>query len=220
MMGAFHSNAILLIRITGLLLLGGGCASKVSAQNYYTNTNAISTVWSTSSSNWSGASGTPWDRLNGSNNIAVFTNTGSFTNSNSTTIYLNELILTNASSASNVIVGGGTLNFAPDGSTTPSIAVSAKSKEQINNNIGGGTITMIGTGVLQLGGSNSVQKWIIAGGGQINVNNSNAFSSSMVDVQNGVLLINTNAASNPVNAGAITLGNGTISGGGVQAALN
>ena len=107
--------------------------SAKSATTNFTWTSAG--YWTNSATNWS--PGTAWDATSGSNSIAVFTNTTTFTIGIApTAIYLNGLSFTNGGTnipfniGSNNQIGQGTLNFQASGATIPTIALGTN--DQIN----------------------------------------------------------------------------------------
>ena len=156
--------------MTGLL---SPSAQAVLTTNTWTNVG----LWTNSATNWNPASGTAWDATSGSNSIALFTNTTSFTIGMApTTIYLNGMTFSNTTIStvgSNNQIGQGTLNFQASGTTNPLIVLSGNSTLNIYSSIiltnTSLTITGGASGLLNLYASNNF------GGGTLTEQGGNGF---------------------------------------------
>ena len=187
------------------MLLGLFLAGTAGAQTYITNIGPNNSTWvATNNGIWNAAAGsTLWDSINGSNNIAVYTNSNvTFTNSLYSSLFLNGLT-TMGTNATNFFLGTATLNFV---GVSPTITGNAP-KTQINAPIGGGTITIAGV-VTLLATNNSMQGIINSGSltaGQGALGGTNA----TFNMPSGSLYLSAN---NTNSIAQVTVGNAYLKG--------
>ena len=187
------------------MLLGLFLAGTAGAQTYITNIGLNNSTWvATNNGIWNAAAGsTLWDSINGSNNIAVYTNSNvTFTTYLYSSLFLNGLT-TMGTYATNLFLGTGTLNFV---GVSPTITGNAP-KTQINAPIGGGTITIAGV-VTLLATNNSMQGIINSGSltaGQGALGGTNA----TFNMPSGSLYLSAN---NTNSIAQVTVGNAYLKG--------
>ena len=187
------------------MLLGLFLAGTAGAQTYITNIGPNNSTWvATNNGIWNAAAGsTLWDSINGSNNIAVYTNSNvTFTTYLYSSLFLNGLT-TMGTYATNLFLGTGTLNFV---GVSPTITGNAP-KTQINAPIGGGTITIAGV-VTLLATNNSMQGIINSGSltaGQGALGGTNA----TFNMPSGSLYLSAN---NTNSIAQVTVGNAYLKG--------
>lgn len=123
-------------------VMAGGIAMQAHAASY-TYSGGNSGTWNTTSTVWTGASGTPWDSTNGSGNTATF--------SGGTPVNVSGDVYTNGITfgATTTLQSTGVVNFA---GTSPT--VTANSQGNLFSSIAG-SFTKNGTAELYIGGDNS-----------------------------------------------------------------
>jgi fibronectin-binding autotransporter adhesin len=132
-------------------------------------------TWSTGATNWTGASGTPWDATNGPNNVAVFvTQRGTSTLSEPVTV--NGITI----SATGRVIQSSTVTLASSGTqAVPVISVTLASST-ISSVLEGTAFRKLGTGSLVLSGLNTYSGTTTINGGSVLIDNSSAVGSGPV----------------------------------------
>jgi autotransporter-associated beta strand protein len=154
-------------------LLGAGAAS--AAPLTWSLSGTTGGTWSTGSTNWTGASGTPWNATSGTGNVAVFvTQRGTSTLSEPVTV--NGITI----SATGRVIQSGTINLTSSGTLpVPEIAVTVASST-ISSVLAGTGFRKQGTGSLVLSGVNTYSGTTTINAGSVLINNSSAVGSGPV----------------------------------------
>jgi fibronectin-binding autotransporter adhesin len=120
-----------------------------------------SASWTTDATNWTGATGTPWDAVNGPTNVSVF-------NSASGTAVVGDQVFTNGLtfSAANTVVTGGTVTLSGTGVV---INVSTGTST-LASTVSGSGFSKQGTGTLVLSASNTFGSGTMAFGSGASAN--------------------------------------------------
>ncbi|MFM7243963.1 MAG: beta strand repeat-containing protein, partial [Planctomycetaceae bacterium] len=132
-------------------------------------------TWSTGTTNWTGASGTPWSATSGTGNVAVFvTQRGTSTLSEPVTV--NGITI----SATGRVIQSSTVNLAASGTLPiPEINVTLASST-ISSVLAGTGFRKLGTGSVLLSGVNTYSGTTTINGGSVIINNSSAVGSGPV----------------------------------------
>lgn len=175
-------------------------------------------IWDTSATNWTGATGLPWDAVNGPTNAATFNVTsGSAVVSGLVTTNLLTFAPTSSGtftlSGGTIALGGGTtaqiMNVLPSGTT-----VSAASTLTIASTITSATNFFIGGyGTTILSGSNSLAGTVTIGSGSSGVNNPTVILNNNDALAGAAAVSLLGGGTNSNQGQTLQLGNGvTISG--------
>jgi len=134
-------------------------------------------TWSTGTTNWTNASGTPWNATSGTGNVAVFiTQRGTSTLSEPVTV--NGITI----SATGRVIQSSTINLAGSGTlAVPEIAVTVSSST-ISSVLAGTGFRKLGTGSLVLRGTNTYSGTTTVNGGSLFLNNASAASTGPIIV--------------------------------------
>lgn len=165
-------------------------------------TGGAGATWSTSATNWSNLSGTPWDVTNGGTNAAIFT-TANFSPTVSGTVWLNAITLNESGT-----VSGGTITLA---GSTPTITATSGKIATIGSTLAGSTgFTKSGAGTLVLAGSNAYSGTTTLSAGTLLLGHASALGTSILTT-GGTLAATTpltgvNKVANNLTVSSFTIG--------------
>lgn len=169
LMTVFSSAAVM----AAACLVGPGLAS--AAPLTWSLSGTTDGTWSTGTTNWTAASGTPWNATSGTGNVAVF-NTQSGTTTLSEAVTVNGITI----SATGRQIRSGTINLAASGTLPiPEIAVTVSSST-ISSVLAGTGFRKLGTGSLLLSGLNTYSGTTTINAGSVLVNNSSAVGTGPI----------------------------------------
>jgi len=175
----------------------------LATQYIWSLANSVAGNWDTSATNWTGASGTPWDATNGPNNDARFNTSGTVTVLG--TVYTNRITYGTPSR----IIAGGTVRL--DG-TSPAINTISGTLNEIHATLDGSAGVTINSGgqVLRMfptTGNIYTGGTLIKSGSNLEINTNSPFSTGTVTTESNVSIRYT---SNPTTlANNFSLANGT-----------